>query len=89
MAPTIDFGAVNYGCTKYKRRMVLYESVLQPGKRFVSPSKFSIIEKKISRNFAIPLPIKINVEQKQLITNALVVCMLNVIMMEGEFQKLL
>nr|CAD2184424.1 unnamed protein product [Meloidogyne enterolobii] len=34
MAPTIDFGAVNYGCTKYKRRMVLYESVLQPGKRF-------------------------------------------------------
>ena len=40
MAPTIDFGAVNYGCTKYKRRMVLYESVLQPGKRFVSYLKF-------------------------------------------------
>ena len=36
MAPTVDFGPVQYGCTKYKRRMVLYESVSHPGKRFVS-----------------------------------------------------
>ncbi|KAF7636753.1 hypothetical protein Mgra_00003698 [Meloidogyne graminicola] len=34
MAPTIDFGPVQYGCTKYKRRMVIYESILLPGKRF-------------------------------------------------------
>jgi hypothetical protein len=36
MTPTVDFGQVQYGCTKYKRRMVLYESVTHPGKRFVS-----------------------------------------------------